>query len=140
MPETPGLVDLNPVSVGPCCKCKCQMWLPRDLYEAARHSPAISVFCAYGHSQHYPAGETELDKMRRERDLLAQRIAQKDDEIGTERNLRYAADRQAVAARGQVTKISKRVAKGVCPCCNRMFENMARHMKSKHPGFAEAAP
>ena len=25
-----------------------------------------------------------------------------------------------------------RVKAGVCPCCNRSFQNLARHMKSKH--------
>jgi hypothetical protein len=24
----------------------------------------------------------------------------------------------------------------VCPCCNRTFENLARHMNSKHRGYA----
>jgi hypothetical protein len=29
----------------------------------------------------------------------------------------------------------KRIQSGVCPCCNRTFENLGRHMKSKHPAF-----
>jgi hypothetical protein len=24
---------------------------------------------------------------------------------------------------------------GVCPCCNRTFQQLARHMKAKHPGY-----
>lgn len=31
----------------------------------------------------------------------------------------------------------KRVHKGVCPCCNRTFENLQRHMKIKHPEKAQ---
>lgn len=27
----------------------------------------------------------------------------------------------------------KRVHKGVCPCCNRSFQNLRRHMETKHP-------
>lgn len=30
-----------------------------------------------------------------------------------------------------------RVKNGVCPCCNRTFQNLMRHMKSKHPEAAK---
>jgi hypothetical protein len=30
------------------------------------------------------------------------------------------------------------VANGVCPCCNRTFQNLARHMAGKHPDYEEA--
>lgn len=44
------------------------------------------------------------------------------------------------AAVGQVTKLKNRVGHGVCPCCNRSFGNLARHIESEHPTFiAEAA-
>ena len=36
------------------------------------------------------------------------------------------------------TKIKNRIAAGVCPCCNRTFQNLARHMKGQHPGYADA--
>lgn len=29
------------------------------------------------------------------------------------------------------------VGAGVCPCCNRTFKNLARHMAGQHPGFTE---
>lgn len=125
---------------GTCCQCKCRMHLPTELYKAAQRSPSISFYCAFGHRQHFIQGESEETKLRRERDRLAQRIAQKDDEIQRQRELKEAAERQASAARGQVTKLRNRVAKGVCPCCNQTFKNLSRHMASKHPTFsAEAA-
>lgn len=43
--------------------------------------------------------------------------------------------RQLSAARGQVTRIKNRVGNGVCPCCNRSFGNLHRHMQTKHPGW-----
>lgn len=33
------------------------------------------------------------------------------------------------------TRIKNRVKNGVCPCCNRTFENLARHMQAKHSDF-----
>jgi len=128
-------------SVGPCYTCKCEMMIPDALYEAAdRAKGVISFYCAYGHGQVFAKGESEETKLRRERDRLQQRLAEKDDEINRQRELREGTERRLSAARGQVTKIKNRVGHGVCPCCNRTFENLARHMTSKHPTFtAEAA-
>lgn len=35
--------------------------------------------------------------------------------------------------------MKNRVANGVCPCCNRHFENLERHMKGQHPDFQPEA-
>lgn len=130
-------------SVGACCQCKCQMWIPDALYEAARASggpSGIRFYCGYGHSQYFCIGESEADKLRRERDRLTQRIAEKDDEIKRQQEQRQAAERQLAATRGVVTRIKNRVGHGVCPCCNRTFGDLARHMATKHPAYsAEAA-
>ena len=79
--------------------------------------------------------ESEADQLRRERDRLKQQLAQKDDEIRVQRDCREAAERSASARKGQITKLKKRAAAGVCPCCNRSFENLRRHIDSQHPGF-----
>lgn len=118
--------------VGPCYKCRSQVWLPQALYEAAKHSPKIGFWCAYGHEQIFAEGETEETKLRRERDRLTQQMAQKNDEI-KELSLLLATERAALR------KIGTRVAKGVCPCCNRSFVKLAAHMKIKHPDFQAAA-
>lgn len=126
-----------------CYSCKCTMWIPDDLEAAAlcRRGPeGIQFFCAYGHRQHFVQGETEAAKLRRERDRLAQRIAEKDDEIARQRGFRVEAERRLAATKGVVTRIKNRVGRGVCPCCNRTFENIARHMANQHPTWtAEAA-
>lgn len=38
-------------------------------------------------------------------------------------------------ARGQLTKLKRRVSNGVCPCCNRSFADLHRHMTEKHPDY-----
>ncbi len=38
------------------------------------------------------------------------------------------------------TRIKNRIAAGVCPCCNRSFQNLSRHMSNKHPTFAGESP
>jgi hypothetical protein len=36
------------------------------------------------------------------------------------------------ATRGHLTRVKKRVQNGVCPKCNRTFQNLQRHMASQH--------
>lgn len=67
--------------------------------------------------------------------MLKQQLARKDDEIAAQRRLRDHAERQASARKGQVTRLKNRAAAGVCPCCTRSFENLRRHMTTKHPTF-----
>lgn len=123
-------------SVGPCYNCKCEMMIPDSLYDAAKHAKGVITFyCGYGHAQVFAKGESEETKLRRERDRLTQRIAEKDDEIQRQRAMRLSTERRLSAAKGQMTKVKKRVGNGVCPCCNRTFTDLQRHMAGKHPEF-----
>jgi hypothetical protein len=54
-----------------------------------------------------------------------------------EREAKEQAERRLSATRGVVTRIRNRVANGVCPCCNRTFADLHRHMASQHPEFVE---
>lgn len=106
-------------------------WMQPKFFDDQRRRDKKDFYCPNGHAQAYR--ESEADVLRRERDRLQQRLAQKDDEI---RDL----EGRRRAALGQVTKLRKRVGNGVCPCCTRSFANVERHMRMKHPEFkAEAA-
>lgn len=122
---------------GACIVCKCPVWLPDALYETAQRSAKVTFYCGHGHSMCFAQGESEETKLRRERARLAQRIAERDDTIRMERGLRENAERSAAAQKGLVTRIKNRVGHGVCPCCNRTFSDLARHMKSKHDGYTK---
>jgi len=121
-----------------CCTCKTPFAISDQLHTVMlQRAENGSFYCPNGHAQCYASGETELDKMRRERDRLAQQIAYKDDVIRDVRNDRDSAQRRLWAARGQITKIKKRVGNGVCPCCSRTFTNLARHMASQHSEYVQ---
>lgn len=114
-----------------CYQCKCQMWIPDSLNDAAlcsRGPSGIQFFCAYGHKQHYVVGESEETKLRRERDRLKQQTARLEDEA---REVRARAEKAERATK----RLKKRTAAGTCPCCQRTFSNMAEHMKHQHPAF-----
>ena len=92
-------------------------------------------YCPNGHHIGWDTGESEHTRIRRERDLLKQQIAQKDDEIAGERSRRLAAERQAETERKRAVSLKKRAAAGVCPCCSRTFSALAQHIATKHPKF-----
>lgn len=46
-----------------------------------------------------------------------------------------AAVADAERTRVELLRERQRFANGVCPCCNRSFENVRRHMKSQHPEY-----
>lgn len=121
--------------VGACYRCKVEVWLPASLYDACKRSSKHSFFCSYGHEQIFAEGETEAQILRRDRDRLAQKIAQKDDEIRLANDRVKAAEYQVRSYKGVATRTLKRAKAGTCPCCHRTFRQMALHMANKHPDF-----
>ena len=120
-----------------CYRCGVLFAMPESLRNSAlKHSQkspgeTISFYCPNGHSQSY-VGENTEQKLRRqlneERERRARVAAQRDQ-----------AEASARAYKGAATKARKRAGAGVCPCCNRTFKQLARHMESKHPDFEPEA-
>lgn len=110
-----------------CFKCGVMFAIPTDLrnYLLADHSREF--FCPNGHGQVY-GGKTEAEKQRERAERLALQLANRDEDL-------RCARAQVAATKGQVTKLKKRVANGVCPCCNRSFANLGRHMAGQHPDY-----
>lgn len=121
-----------------CYACKVSFWIEEGHHARLRADTTQHFYCPNGHRQHYVT--SEADKLRRERDLLAQRIAEKDDALTLQRNRIARVEKRLSATKGVITRIKRRVGNGICPCCNRSFENLARHMQHQHPAFkADAA-
>ena len=81
--------------------------------------------------------ETEADRLKKEIANQEQRRRWAEERATA---ARAEAEHQAARAagfKGALTKTKKRVAAGVCPCCNRSFENLRRHMDTKHPDYDE---
>lgn len=94
-----------------------------------------TFYCVHGHKQHFTEGKSDLDKLRdqleaerRARQRAEQNVAYYSDEAKRERN-------RANGYKGHATKMTKRAKAGICPCCNRHFTALERHMASKHPDF-----
>jgi hypothetical protein len=134
-----------------CCECSMVFAAP-SRYIADRRRDHAWFYCPKGHPQHF-SGETSEEKIRRERDRLKQKLAEKDDDIAAAIKARddamtgwRAANETALSERrrangykGHAAKITRRAKAGTCPCCNRTFRQLARHMATQHPQFTPIA-
>lgn len=117
-----------------CAACGINFGMPADYIKRLRES-GKGFHCPNGHSLTF--GESALDKLRRENQRLVQNAAYKDDVITSEREARKHAENQTRAFKGVVTRTKKRISNGACPCCNRTFQNLARHMATKHANYQQ---
>lgn len=116
-----------------CCSCGVEFGLPSD-FNQNRLRDKRAWWCPNGHQQNYTG--KALDQLLREaRDeaTAAQQLAQRRTQ-----ELDGALDKLAKVRKEQAS-LTKRVENGVCPHCQRTFRALARHMRSKHKGDAEAA-
>lgn len=107
-----------------CCHegCNITFALTREFYDRVSQDQS-TWYCPLGHSQRY-TGTTDAEKLRQ---AAAREVALKDQLA--------AATREAEETRSALLRDRQRFANGVCPCCNRSFENVRRHMTSQHPGY-----
>jgi hypothetical protein len=76
--------------------------------------------CPNGHNRIFC--ESEIDKLKKELEAERQRKMNA-----------LTRENEALAEKAKLERKLKRVHKGVCPCCNRTFVNLGRHMATKHP-------
>lgn len=111
------------------CWCGIRHAIPSELARQAKHN-GKAVYCPLGHR--WVVRETDADRLARE-------LAEERRRAQANRDLLHAEERSHSATRGHLTRQRKRVAAGVCPCCGRTFQQLARHMANKHPGFGDGA-
>lgn len=112
------------LTVEECCACGLLFGMTTE-YRDRRLDDHKLFYCPNGHSQGY-RGESEAEKNAR---LL------REEQARHKRTLeRENAERQAKeVAEAKAERLKKRAAAGVCHCCNRTFQQLARHMADKHP-------
>jgi len=115
------------------CWCGIRFAVPRSLHaeylrknEVKRGS--FSLYCPLGH-EFVPKGPSEADRLREQLERANSRAARLSAELTHK-------EREIVTRKGHATRLRKRIAAGVCPCCNRTFQDLARHMAGQHPDYA----
>jgi transposase-like protein len=105
-----------------CGECGIQFAVPES-WRAEKQRTGKGWHCPNGHARAYIESdvkrlEKQLAEAHRTNTALAEQVRQA-----------QIAERKATAER---KRIAKRISAGVCMCCNRTFQNLARHMKTKH--------
>lgn len=115
-----------------CGSCGVVFAFPQEMYDTAKLQGGW-WYCPNGHIRGWEKGSDHTKIKELERELAAER-ARKVDAL--HRANEAAEDKRK--AQNEVKRIKKRVAVGVCLCCNRTFQQsrLARHMQTKHPEHA----
>lgn len=112
-----------------CCACGVLFAFPSELQDQLRRKPGPAgkqFYCPNGHPQHY-LGKSMEQKLREAEQARAN--------AEEEARIAWAEAQQAKA---EIKRQAKRASAGVCTCCHRTFQNVARHMATQHPDAVAA--
>jgi hypothetical protein len=120
-----------------CANCGIVFAIPETL-ERRRREDGASWYCPNGHTMVFR--ETELHKAKERAELLERRLTFAQDQRRAAEAEALHERRRAAAARGQLTKMRNRVARGLCPqqSCRRSFTNLHDHVRHEHPELLDA--
>ena len=113
-----------------CITCGIAYTVPEIVCNEQRRNGGYH-YCPNGHQQGWGKGNTEFDKLRRERDRAVQEQARLEQEA-------REAEQRALKAEAATKRLKKRAAAGVCPCCHRTVSQMQKHMATKHPEYVKS--
>lgn len=108
-----------------CCRCGIPFFMPTYHFKRLLANKGESFYCPNGHGQHY-TGKTEAEILK----AKLEQVQKENEEREQELQNKWL---DALGEKNKLEKQLKRVHKGICPCCNRTFVNLERHMKTKHP-------
>jgi hypothetical protein len=119
-----------------CYKCGIRFGISRDLYnDCQQRGPGREFFCPNGHGQVYKRSEAQ--KLKEELATVKNSLIwAREDRDRKARDAEYQK-RRAAGARGLVTKLKNKAAKGECPCCGETFPDLHAHIQTAHPDFVK---
>lgn len=121
-----------------CARCGVLFAMPEEM-NAQRRQDGQAFHCPEGHKNVYDPND-ETSRLKRQLAQTQTNLERQEAETRSAREARDRATTRAEAERqrangfkGQMRKTMKRVGAGTCPCCNRNFTALARHMATQHP-------
>jgi len=121
------------ITILDCCTCGGPVALSKDQERSLRESHR-PFYCPAGHSQAFEA-ETEAERLRRVLHLSEIEKTRIAAELAQARTEADAALGEMVAAQQDAARAKRRAAAALCPCCNRSFTQLRRHLQTKHPEY-----
>lgn len=117
LPVTVQMTDMT------CGECGIQFAVPES-WRAEKQRTGNGWFCPNGHSRVYSESDEKKARnaLEEERKRHVSTLARLNEAEAAERK-----------AKAEIKRMKSRASAGVCPCCNRTFQQLLRHMKIKHP-------
>ena len=107
--------------------CGHRVYLTDDFIERRKRDHKSFYCTVCGENRHWPQ-KSDLEALRG-------RLASTQDMLDTARQQRDHAEHRRRGEKAAKTRIKNRIANGVCPCCQRSFKDLHRHMQNKHPDY-----
>jgi hypothetical protein len=117
-----------------CCVCGTRFAVDATIMHHRRQN-AGDIYCPNGHCIGWK--ETEADKVRKQLAAKEKELEAERQRVGMERSMRYEAEAAKNKAEMAFKRQTRRINKGVCPHCQRTFQQLARHIACKHPERGE---
>ena len=111
-----------------CSECHMDFGVTPEFDEAKRNSHK-TFYCPSGHRLFFP-GRSDKEELQNELNFQKSRNAHL-----SEQNDHYK--RSSASYKGKLNRTKKRISNGVCPCCNRHFKNVERHITTQHPNYRD---
>lgn len=113
-------VQLTTMRCGGCG----MVWAMPEFFRLERQKTGQSWFCPRGCER--ANKETEAEK------LLKQLTASKTETL-RQTQLKIEAELAREESIRKLKRVERRARAALCPCCNRSFSNLQRHLQTKHP-------
>ncbi len=121
-----------------CGTCGVAFAMPQTIYETASKEGGW-FYCPLGHCRGWKKQDAKnaADELRDEIAKLQSNIAYKNNQIESQKREVESQKQQIISAKRAKTKLENRIKNGVCPCCQRSFVNVQKHIATKHPEFTK---
>lgn len=117
-----------------CANCSIDFGIGAH-FQKRRRDDHETFYCPNGHPNCYPQqqGKSEAEKLN---EWLSQQLKMAHARADSWKDQAETAEARRRGQKAANTRLKKRIAAGVCPCCRRSFEDLARHIAGQHPDFA----
>ena len=123
--EKVSFVETETFVVEHCCNCGVSFAMTSDMQNRFKEQGG-NFYCPNGHSQYYTT--SDVQRLESELNAARKKLTSTQFELAAEHS-----EREKIQAKFK--RHQKRSSSGMCPCCNRQFVNMQRHMQTKHPDY-----
>lgn len=127
------IVREQKLNIWECATCQIPIALTLDHEERLR-TYGGTFHCPVGHPNSWH-GNTEVDRLRAKLADQTRTASQMAERARVAESAAQQSEEARAAASKELKRVKARVKAGVCPCCNRTFQQLARHMTTKHPEY-----